>query len=624
MKTHLKIILSTTSLTIITLIGLFLGPEMRGHASSPASMTLGRTVVPEGNDFATTVLGQPWDMTNGPYPDYYTALKNISRNDFKVNGDGSWDLKSETTDPHIWLHWSGLTSTQIVLNMGDSKPIDASQYTLLSYYMCLDQAPSSASGTDEDWAGTVYWMYDRNAYIDPATGRSNFAFFKQQGLFNNNGDCALMTVDLSQPSAWATGSWNNNPNQVKAFRIDPINKSGKSFEIGWVRLTTVDSTNTVPLSWNDAPVGEIKFYLSRASCGVDGILVGKHANPNGSGTFEWGAQLQAGYSAAHPLPIPESFEPGEYTVYLKDLNGEVSCAAEKLTVHAAPTLKFLSPSRFSGSDYASTVVNNPWGLNNSQDIATMNQLSGVTYNEGIFSATTTGGDPIITMNVTSPIDTSKYRYATFRMKIDGTGNAGSGWVQRFLWWYNGQGVDSVTTQDLVLYEGWHTYSIDLKTAESENCSSNCWSGFPTGFRFDPVETPGGTKFHLDFLTLTTIDTVNRGDILKVYYTLPNAPGAAVTMYLDTDTNSNNGRIAAPAMTPNTSPGGNPAFDFEIFLPTLFRPGISTASEFNFFADALSFLIDTTDIPINTYYISADVYDGVMTTTWYSETPVIIK
>ncbi|HUF37307.1 MAG TPA: hypothetical protein VMN57_02180 [Anaerolineales bacterium] len=624
MKT--RIILSIAGAVLALTAGMALLPPSAGYASSPATLTLGRTVVPEGDDFATKVLGQPWNMQSEPYPDYFTVIKNFDRPSFEVTGDGQWKLLSTNNDPVLYLHWPGIPTTQSVLRMGDTRPIDASRYKLLSYYMCLDTAPSSTNGLDEDWAAKVYWMYDRSNFEEPANGSTAYVFLKQQKLFENNGDCELMTIDLSKPSSWVHGSWNNDPNMITTFRIDPLNKGGKSMRIDWVRLTSIDTSNTVPLSWEGAPVGELKFYLSQQACGSDGILVGTSANPSGSGTFQWGAQLQPGYSAAYPLPIPESFEPGDYQVYLKDINGEIACSATPLTIHRAPILAFQGPSGYSGLDYASTVLNDPWGMSNSGDIKASVQIANMVFSNGILTGVTTDWDPRLTLKVGPPIDAAKYRYATFRMKVDGTGSAGTGWVQRFLWWFAGEGVDAVTTQDLVLYEGWHTYTIDLSKALIESCPTqigpNCWSGFPTGFRFDPVETPGNTTFHLDFVTLTSIESVQQGQGLKVYYTLPNAPEAVVSMYLDSDTNPNNGRISAPQLSGQIlNPQNGP---FEIFIPLATRAGAPANTELNFFDGSLVYTIDTNGISPATYYISADIFDGVMTTTWYSDTPVIIE
>jgi hypothetical protein len=263
-------------------------------------------------------------------------------------------------------------------------------------------------------------------------------------------------------------------------------------------------------------------------------------------------------------------------------------------------------------------------MSNTADIDSTAQIANSQFNNGILTATTSGTDPRLTLNVGSSIDTAKYRFVTFRMKVEGENSVANGWVQRFVWWWVSPTADSVTTQDLELYEGWHTYTLDLKTAAMEVCGSeNCWNGSPTGFRFDPVESPAGTTFSLDFLALTSIETINQGQGLKVHYTLPNSPDAEVVMYFDTDLDASNGRIAAPEMPDTPVQFDDPNAVFKLFLPLLNRPGDSL-DELNFYEGSLWFMVDTSDVTPNTYYISADVFDGEMTTTWYSETPVIIK
>jgi hypothetical protein len=591
-------------------------PEMIGLAASPAGLTLGKTVIPEGDDFATRVLGLPWDMNGEPYPDRFTALKNIHDAQFKVTADGFWEMKSLNSDPRLWLHWTGVGTTQRVLRMGDTRPIDAAKYKLLSYYMCLDQAPSPQPGVDDDWGVNVYWMYDRTPHDDPANGRTKYLLFKQQGRFKTPGSCELITFDLSQPSAWSAGSWNNNPDLPMGLRIDPINQNNQGYRIGWVRLTTLDTSSTVPFSWSGAPAGTNEFYLSLTGCGQAGILVGEQTGT--SGTFQWGAALQPGYSEAHPLPIPESFEPGTYFLYMKDAAGAIACAGNNpLKISAAPILEFQKPSFQSGPDYGATVVSDPWGMTNSQDIDEHGSISNLNFNDGILAAISTSSDPRLFLNVNQSINTNQFRYVTFRMRVNGTNTEGNGWVQRFIWWYQGPTFDSITTEDLQIYDGWHNYTIDLETAGTENCSGNCWSGFPTTFRFDPFEA-NNTQFFLDYVVLTGIDTVVRGNTHTVHYTVANAPDAEVTFYYDTDKNPDNGRnllheSAGSSIWMDELLGSN------IFLPMLFQPG-----EIDFFTDSLSLLWDTAPVQQNTYFISADVFDGVTTTTWYSEAPVIVK
>ncbi len=232
-------------------------PETAGYAASPANLTLGKTTIPEGDDFATRVLAMPWNMNGNPYPDQYTALKNIDSNQFEVTPDGFWAMESANTDPRVWLHWTGVGTTQTVLRMGDTRPIDTDKYKLLSYYMCLDQAPSPNPGVDDDWAAKIYWMYDRTPHDDPANGSTNYMLFKQHGRFKTPGTCELIVIDLTRPSGWAEGAWVNDPQMPMGLRLDPINEAGKTYQFGWARLTTKDMGNTVPMTWNGAPAGTV-------------------------------------------------------------------------------------------------------------------------------------------------------------------------------------------------------------------------------------------------------------------------------------------------------------------------------------------------------------------------------
>jgi hypothetical protein len=302
---------------------------------------------------------------------------------------------------------------------------------------------------------------------------------------------------------------------------------------------------------------------------------------------------------------------------MKDANGGTACASSKLDIHPAPILDFQKPTFYSGPDYASTVVSDPWGMSNSHDIDEVGGVTNLSFDGGILTAKSTSTDSRLFLNINNSINSNQFRYATFRMRVNGKNSAANGWVQRYIWWYQGPAFDSVTTQDMQIYEGWHTYTIDLETAGTESYSGNCWAGFPTTFRFDPHEA-ANTEFYLDFVVLTGIDTVLRGNTHTIYYTLPNAPGADVTFYYDMDKNPANGRTP---LAETSAPQGplDPLAIFNLFLPMLFQPG-----EIDFFADSLSLLWNTASVSVNTYYISADVFDGVMTTTWYSEAPVIVK
>ncbi len=608
---------------VILMIGLavFLGAEPRTAESAAPSLTLGKTVVGEGDDYATRVLGFPWWNLNGPpYPDDFTALKNINEGTFSVTNDGFWQMTSTSDDANMWLSWPGLDLTQVVLKMGASNPIDANKYKLVSYYMCLAKAPAQ---NNETWASIIYWFYDRMPFTDPGNGLSNFLFFYQQGKFKEDGDCELLTFDLSQPAAWMTGSWNNNPRQPIGFRLDPVNVSNMGFKVGWVRLTTKDTGNIVPLSWSGAPPGQNEFYVSLTGCGQNGVLVG--GKSGASGTFNWGQQVIPGFSEVHPLPLPESFEPGQYHLYMKDSTGGITCAGNNpLTVSPAPVFAFQKPSFQSGPDFATETLGDPWGMASSGDVNKIVNADFTSFTDGILTMTSNDNDPQIFMNLggnTIPADS--YRYASFRFKINGNHTYQSDWVQRWIWWYSGGPfVDHVTTQDMEIYEGWHVYTLDMENALTENCASNCWSGNPRVFRFDPFETPKPTNIQMDYVLLTGPETVIQGDLFRIAFTTDASPDATLTFYYDNDKDPGNGRtkigvFGVPNMA-QTPSGGGP---FQLFFPSTF---MIDNSEIPLYSNSQFYHWDTANVPKGTYFVSAVVDDGIIKTTWYSELPVTVK
>ncbi|HUF40145.1 MAG TPA: hypothetical protein VMN57_16595 [Anaerolineales bacterium] len=592
------------------------------EAASPASLVLGTTLIGEGDDFATRVIGIPWwNMNGAPYPDYFIAVQDINRNSFKVTENGFWEMTSTTQDPGIWLHWPGISLTQRVLRMGDTRPIDANKYKLLSYYMCLEKAPAP---DDFDWAANVFWMYDQAPHENPNNGRTKFVLFVNQGLFKNDGDCELITYDLSQPSSWSVGTWNNSPNMLQGFRLDMINQPDQKFSIGWVRLTTKNTANPVPFVWSGAPPGENKFFVSLSGCGQDGVLVGKQSGS--SGTFSWGAQVHPGFSDAHPLPLPESFEPGSYFLYMQDSSGGIACAANNpLKISTAPLLEFLKPSFLSGPDFASIERYDPWGLGSASDIDKMNDIASASFDNGILKLTASPNDPQLQLNLNGlRIDTSKYYYATFRMKMNAIQVGGQGWVQRWVWWYDGgPNVDHITTRDMRVFENWHTYTIDLRTAPAEACPNNCWTGLPKVFRFDPIENFVPTSLELDYFMLTGGERITQGNMFPIYYTTTAQGNATVRFYYDADKNPGNGRtlIGSHSLVSNEQP------QFLEFGPhSIFLPGVShiKISDINHYDGSRVFYWNTGSVPKATFYISADVDDGIVVTTWYSEIPVTIE
>jgi hypothetical protein len=543
--------------------------------SIPAS-----AVVKEGDDYATRVIGQPWDMSVGPYPDFTTVLgPNINRSSFSV-ANGIWSFTTANNDPAMFMVPPSIQSTQMVLKLGDRYPVNTSKYRLLTFRM-FSNANTGAN---------VYWFYDQAPHDTSTLGVSQY--------INVYPGWHTYVINLPQMPTFQ-GSWTGS---IKGFRLDPASPPENttiSLQFDWIRLTSIDTSNVLPISWSGVnPSATVYFYVNNSCSASGATLIGTRTGAS-SGTFNWGAVLEPNGSLATPYPLPESFQPGQYSVFMLVNNtGQPICAGNTLRVHKAPLLEFQKPSFFSGPDYATERAGDPWGMSNVQDISQTFNLINQTFTNGIFNGTTNGsGDSQVWLNVPTPIDTSRYKYLTFRMRMENTGS-----VMRALWFYNGV-VNAVATDDAVVYEGWHTYSFDLSQALIDPTSTGGWTGTPNNFRIDPEEAPFQVNFNLDFVTLTAEEKNLAGQPFSIYYQPNSTAGNNVTLYYDTDKNPSNGRTIAR--------------DYPVAIPP------DNNAELNLFTGTQR-LWRTNGVPSGSYFISADINDGVMTTTWYSEVPVTVQ
>jgi hypothetical protein len=532
-------------------------------------------------------------MNAGPYPDLTTVLLNVDRASFSASG-GVWRFVSVNSDPGVVLLESGIANTQQALRLGDRFPIDASRYRLLSFRLC-----SSAATT-----ANVNWFYDQAPHT--VFAGSNFVTISAVASPN----CALYVIDMTRIGALATfggaTGWNGT---VRGLRLDPASTgSGIALHLDWVRLTTVDTTNTVPINWAGVTSGTtLFFYLAKdTDCSpVGATLIGTAPRTGSTGSFTWGAVLQPNPTLAMPRPLPESFQPGRYAVFmLVDNAGAPICGSTPLEIRQAPILTFQKPSPTSGPDYATEVNGDSWGMASAQDIGETTNIVGGTVSGGIFTGlTNASGDPHFFLSLAAPIDAQRYRYATFRMQLDGSQDIGAGSVSRLYWWFQGPTIDFVATRDIIVYEGFQTYTVDLTQALLEPTSLGPgWVGLPTAFRLDPHEFPASRTFRVDFVTLTGDDRVSPGNAFPIYYQTTPVSGVAVNLFYDTDTNPTNGRTPITLSSAPCPPDPTP----ELGLLT----GVCR-------------LWDTTGVANGPYFILAEVSDGAQMTQWYSETPVIV-
>ncbi|MFV2045567.1 MAG: hypothetical protein ACC700_20325, partial [Anaerolineales bacterium] len=143
---------------VVAIAPFFLSPIRTAVAgpivvSEANAVGLGTTEIGEGKDFATHVLGLPWDMSTDPYPDFPTTFINFDRQSFSSSG-GIWRIQTSPFgpyDPNIYILNPGIANTQQVLRLGDRYPINADVYHLLSFRMC----------SDTNDLATIYWYLDQ-------------------------------------------------------------------------------------------------------------------------------------------------------------------------------------------------------------------------------------------------------------------------------------------------------------------------------------------------------------------------------------------------------------------------------------------------------------------------------
>ena len=141
---------------------------------------------------------------------------------------------------------------------------------------------------------------------------------------------------------------------------------------------------------------------------------------------------------------------------------------------------------------------------------------------GVLHATNTTGDPNVTflnhVNNGVPIDTSRYRFLSYVLQVDGPYDLANGSVARVFWssaqFLNGN--TATTTKDIIVWPGMNSYTIDLASLSTAPDGGlepagvpEAWtSGAKRHLRFDPHEFAQARTFHIDAIKLAVAETVN--------------------------------------------------------------------------------------------------------------------
>ena len=578
----------------------------------------------DGDEFATTVPGVPWDMNelrDIPFDLNFqepTVSGGIWRGTNLVTGAVFYPLFKGYSTPTYTNYPSYYTGG---MPYGPLNPIDSSAYRRLSIRLAV---PRSARSTF-----AIFWF--TNANITANTDGLQFCDgdYLWDGRFEYYPDGFMIynigitldeffeervSPDYIQPCFGTFGSWTG---MIYGFFVhaSAYAPAGTEVCIDWIRLYNPETSPTLSITWETADIPtdndeyySVQLWLDSDNSGYDGDL------------FMTGLKNDGQYDL-QTAALP----PGDYYVYLKAVyRGSTayetlafSDYSSRIRILAPPSFEFTAPSYTSGVDYATTELDNPWDMSDASDInSSMNaHISNPYFYNGVFYAT---ADPpasgatesdaqfYLSTKVSGeyvPMNASKYRYLTFRMAVDGSGytnindRVARGWVTRLIWGNTHIAVDGSESQCVPILEDWHSYTVDLwdtsllETANPFPAQAG-WKplGTVNWLRLDPLEVPQATVFAVDDVKLCAENTpVNNN--YTISWVVADPDSSSLTINLSYGYYSGTNFVGTAITSMSQAPGSG------------------------------YYVWDTSDVAQGNHYIRAVVSDGSNTITRTSRVPV---
>ncbi len=401
---RLTVILGLLSVVFVTLqffapgetSGTVLAAELAARPAGPNAVVN----VGEGFDYASEVLGDPWDMAaiNDIYNEKSQNVTSTAGTDRLAIDNGMLVGKTTSDDPQIFLKWPGFGGYQnAYTKYGVNTPINADRYRYFVMRMYVDNAPTGA-------VGRLLWARDFNL--------SQFGLSKpisiQAGWFTYVVD--LKTIGLDG----GTENWTGN---FQGLRLGPINQANVNFKIDWIRLVSETDlpTYTVPFQAN---AGVISLYAAPTNSQGDKTTVIATGLNAGNNSYTWPAGLMT---------------PADYYIY-----------------------------ETSGIDYAGLSLGTPWNMTNT-DQFTLNELAVNSQRGGVLNVTPTGSDPYIvfTLDSSTPIDGSIFDQFAIKMTTSGL-KTGQFYAWQIYWRVAGTtDLKSIDFTGRTLTAGENVYSVDM-------------------------------------------------------------------------------------------------------------------------------------------------------------------
>lgn len=529
-------------------------------AEAQPSISLGRSVFPAGPDYATDVLQDPWDFLDpldvAPDPDQTGGWSVPTLEAVRMNGtgpsfinpaNGGWFQGVPANDPSVMLLYRPDAHALNPGRSGERYPIDPARYRKLAVKMRITGLPSPSQMVAywfHSGIGDTNWLNRAGGALVPAispAGNSEAVYIL---------DLASVTNPL--PVGTTAAPYAAPGEVVKGFRLDPVYASAAGVEIDWVRLTASNNQSAAALM--PVTLSGCSAFQSLTVTDATGLgtVITDSTGNNASRTFNYGI-----------------FPPGAYNVRATCSNG--TSAPVAFTVNAPPTVTVIDPDEKGdpSTDYALLARNDPWDFEQVTDLARVFNVSttggacgttgpcGVVPTErpggtgNMLRASSAGGtnqelgDPGLEMlnGALVPLNSRRHQILTFslRNRRPYLLNAVVGPVLRLFWgsMVSGDAFSMTTSQDMRVWPGLQTYTIDLASLSTTNggievdcpyCPTTPWTTRNIRhFRLDPHEYGDApTTFDIDDMTLTAPDEVALGQQFTIRYSVADADSAGAT------------------------------------------------------------------------------------------------
>ncbi len=492
-------------------------PDGSAPASAAVpSVSLSATAPTGGNDYATQTFGDPWDFSNAEDQPLVDGATTADLNSAAITG-GRLVVDAKVggfVSPLV--SWDDLGAVPWGRD-GSLHPIDAGRYTRLSVHMKVDRNAS----------GTVMW-FTCGLHVGSCQGQKDFAT-----------TAGWRTYDVPLTTGAGGKSWQG---LIKGLRFYPSNPGGRA-EIDWIRLYSPGQTTTV--SFDDNSSGSAPQVIWDADT--------DQAN-NATGNPRWG-RLDATGSGGTRTFQAGALPSGTYRVGVVD-DGRTTYTGSPLVVNGPPAPVVLDPDVTGGMDYA-TLAGNPWDFDDARDVYRVSNADSSVAN-GLLYARNRGpiiNDPHVVLSQYGPIDGSRFHRLTVRMGHEGSfsleDRPDAGMNSRFVWTVPRDPGMAQVSDDLVVYPGWHTNTIDLATSPSNAVQEPGtpgqagWAGQQiTQFRIDPNEDRGDRQWYIDHVRLAEDDTGYGGTFDIRFRDLDWQPGTTATLRADTNRTGCDGTVVA--------------------------------------------------------------------------------